>query len=52
MAGWIIGIFMTVVAVLGLFLASGAHDATFSWVGILLFVTGVAFVYRQIVKNT
>lgn len=52
MAGWIMGILMTVVALLGLFMASGARDDTFAWVGILFFITGVAFVYRQIIKNT
>lgn len=52
MATWIMGLFMALVALMGLFMASGAKDQTFAWVGILLFVSGIAFVYRQIVQNT
>ncbi|RED51010.1 hypothetical protein [Aestuariispira insulae] len=49
---WITGVCMAVVALLGLFISSRAVDGTLSWVGILLFVFGTAFIYRQIVRNT
>ena len=51
MAAWVLGILMSSIAYLGLVMAGNAHDETFSWVGILFFVTGVAFVYTQIVRN-
>lgn len=52
MAAWIMGIFMAIISLVGLVMASGANDATFSWVGICTFVFGVAFCYAQIVRNT
>lgn len=51
MAAWVLGILMSAVAYLGLVMAGHARDDTFGWVGILFFVTGVAFVYTQIVRN-
>ena len=51
MAAWVLGILMSSVAYLGLVMAGHAKDDTFGWVGILFFLTGVAFVYTQIVRN-
>lgn len=52
MGGWIIGVVMAVVAVLGLFLASGAQDATMEWVGLLLTLFGTGYCYALIIKST
>ena len=49
---WINGVCMAILALAGLYLSSRAVDGTIAWVGILLFVFGVAFIYRQIVRNT
>ena len=51
MAAWVLGILMSAVAYLGLVMAGHARDETFSWVGILFFIAGVAYVYGQIVRN-
>lgn len=51
MGVWITGVCMAILALLGLFLSSRAVDDTIAWSGILLFVFGVAFIYRQIVRN-
>lgn len=52
MANWVIGILMSLLSLLGLFLASHAVDMTMGWVGILMFTTCLAFVYGLIIKNT
>lgn len=51
MAGWIIGIFMTIIAILGLIMSSRAVDSTFAWVGIIFFVAAVSYIYNQISRN-
>jgi predicted exporter len=52
MGGWIVGVVMALVAILGLFLASGAQDGTMEWVGMLLAIFGVGYCYALIVNNT
>ena len=49
---WATGIFMAFIALLGLFLASGAVDATMEWTGLLLAFFGIAFNYGLIIRNT
>ena len=52
MGVWITGVCMAFMALLGLFVSSRAVDDTIAWVGMLFFIFGVAFIYRQIVRNT
>ncbi len=52
MGSWAMGIFMAVLAVMGLFAAAGARDGTMEWVGLLLMGFGVAYCYGLIIKNT
>jgi len=52
MAGWVMGIVMAVMAVLGLFLSAGAQDGTMYWVGLLWLVFGTAYCYALIIKST
>lgn len=52
MGGWIVGVVMAVLAVLGLFLASGARDVTMEWFGLLMTLFGVGYCYALIVKST
>ena len=47
--GWIVGAFMVVLAVCGLFLASSAHgDRTFYVMGLALFIFGCGIVFALI----
>ena len=48
MGHWIRGIFMGLLALVGLVMASKAVDATFYWVGLLFFVFGVGFIFALI----
>lgn len=52
MASYGLGILSTIIALLGLFMASGAQDATMEWTGYLLTLFGVAFTYGLIIRNT
>lgn len=52
MGSWAIGVVMAVLAVVGLFLASGAQDGTMEWVGLLLTIFGIGYIYRLIIENT
>jgi predicted exporter len=52
MVSWAIGAVMAVLAVVGLFLASGAQDSTMEWVGLLLTIFGIGYIYRLIIENT
>ncbi len=49
---WIMGLFMTLVALIGLTLASAAADGTMYWVGLVLFGFGVLFIFRLIGRHT
>ncbi|NMM44079.1 hypothetical protein HH303_06300 [Rhodospirillaceae bacterium KN72] len=52
MGNWAMGIFMSIIAILGLFLSSGAADHTMQWVGLLLAGFGIAYNYSLIIRNT
>lgn len=52
MAPLIFGILMAVLSLLGLFVASRAHDQMVYVVGFLLFAFGVAFIFSLIAKHT
>ena len=50
--GWIVGVFMAVIAVCGLFLASAAHgNQTFYTMGLGLFVFGCALIFGVIKQH-
>lgn len=49
---WIMGLAMTLVSLIGLSLAAAAADGTMYWVGLLLFVFGVMFIFRLIGRHT
>lgn len=48
MSHWIMGIFAALCALVGLFMAAGAHDAGISIFGLGLFGTGVLFAWWMI----
>ncbi len=52
MSNWVIGIIMTLVSFVGLFVSSQASDTTMAWVGMFIFLSGLAFVYGSIIKST
>lgn len=52
MASYGLGIVSTIIALLGLFMASGAQDVTMEWTGYLLTLFGAAFTYGLIIRNT
>lgn len=52
MAGFIVGGLMGIVSLLGLFLASRAHDGMFHLFGLLLCLFGIAFIFALIHKAT
>jgi hypothetical protein len=52
MAAFVVGAIMGVIALLGLFLASRAHDGMFYVFGLLLFLFGVVFIFSLIAKHT
>ncbi|MEX2643196.1 MAG: hypothetical protein WD270_07065 [Acetobacterales bacterium] len=43
---------MTVLSIVGLFIASGAADPTMYWVGLLWFAFGIMFVFLLIHRHT
>ncbi len=52
MAPWIYGIVLGLLSLVGLFLASRAHDPMLYTVGLLFFAFGVAFIFGLIIKHT
>lgn len=52
MGQWIFAVAMGLVSLLGLFLASRAHDGMLSFAGLALFAFGVGFIFWLIAKNT
>jgi hypothetical protein len=52
MGQWVFGALMGLLSLLGLVLASRAHDQTFYLVGLLLFAFGVGFIFWLIARNT
>lgn len=52
MAAFVTGALMGVIAVIGLFLASHAHDTMFYAFGLLLFAFGLIFVFGLIHRHT
>jgi hypothetical protein len=52
MGQWIFGAVMALLSLLGLFVASRAHDTMFYAAGLLLCVFGLAFIFWLIAKNT
>jgi hypothetical protein len=52
MLPWIYGVLLALLSLLGLLVASRAHDGMFYTVGLLFFAFGVAFIFGLIVKNT
>lgn len=48
---WILGIAMTLLALLGLAVAANAADGTMHWVGLFLCAFGVLFNYGMIARN-
>ena len=52
MGNWIFGVVMALLSMVGLFIASRAHDQMLSAVGFLLVAFGLAFIFWLIAKNT
>jgi len=52
MGSWIFGVAMALLSLIGLFIASRAHDQMLSTVGFLLVAFGLAFIFWLIAKNT
>jgi hypothetical protein len=52
MGQWIFGAIMGVLSLLGLFLASRAHDQMLYVVGLLFFAFGLGFIFWLIARNT
>jgi hypothetical protein len=52
MGSWIFGVAMAMLSMVGLFIASRAHDQMLSTVGFLLVAFGLGFVFWLIAKNT
>lgn len=52
MGQWIFGAVMALLSLLGLFIASRAHDPIFYAVGLVIFAFGLAFIFWLIAKNT
>ena len=52
MMTWLLGITMTLLALLGLTLSANAVDATMSWVGLFLCGFGILFVYGMIARHS
>ncbi|MCG8358385.1 MAG: hypothetical protein MI920_22700 [Kiloniellales bacterium] len=48
---WILGVVMGLLALIGLVMASQAHDAVFYWTGLLVFVFGVSFIFVLIGRS-
>ena len=51
MGTWIVGAVMGVVALLGLFLASRAHDDMFGYFGLAVFAFGVLFIFGMVLRG-
>lgn len=51
MTQWVLGALMGLLSLIGLFVASAAHEGTFYVVGLLLFVLGVGVNYWLIARN-
>lgn len=49
---WTLGVIMALIALLGLFMASGAVDQVFRGTGFALSLFGVLFIFFMIRKNT
>lgn len=49
---WALGVIMALIALLGLFMASGAVDQIFRATGLGLSLFGVLFIFFMIRKNT
>ncbi len=52
MRTWITGVVAALVGLIGLFIASRAHEGTFYYVGLALFAIGVGVNYWLIARNT
>jgi hypothetical protein len=52
MGTWIFGIIMALLSLIGLLVASRAHDQMMTTVGFLLVAFGLAFIFWLIAKNT
>jgi hypothetical protein len=52
MGTWIFGVAMALLSIIGLFIASRAHDQMLSVAGFLLTGFGLAFIFWLIAKNT
>ncbi len=50
-APWILGVFLALLSLLGLIMASGAKDNLFYGVGLLFFAFGLAFIFGLIRNN-
>lgn len=49
---WVLGGLISFVGFLGLFLASRAVDGTLYWVGLLVFLFAILFVFNLILSHT
>jgi hypothetical protein len=49
---WVLGIAMTLLALLGLAIAAHAADGIMSWVGLFLCAFGVLFTYGVIARHS
>ena len=52
MNSWIMGVTAAVVSLVGLFLASRAHEGTFYYVGLAVAALGIAFIFVLITRGT
>lgn len=52
MGDWIFGVAMALLSLVGLLVASRAHEAAMSGVGFLLTAFGLAFIFWLIARNT
>ncbi len=52
MRSWIYGVILAVLALVGLFMASRAHDAMIYTIGLLLFGFALAFIFGLIARHT
>jgi hypothetical protein len=52
MAQWIFAVLMGLLSVLGLLVASRAHDPMLHFAGLLFFAFGVGFIFWLIAKST
>ena len=52
MGQWIFGVIMSLLSLLGLFMASRAHDQTLYAMGLLLCAFGLSFIFWLIARNT